>query len=315
MTYMNKHRINRVSKLTGLSKDVIRVWERRYGLLAPSRGANRYRLYTDDDVALLRYISSEMAKGHSIGDLAAIGRERLLARAAADGAESRSSEHGYKGLVDALLAALDPLNRDRFESSLNGAVAVIPFDEALREILLPLQERVGELWHSGRIDVAVEHYVTKLVQQKLFAAMNHLPSPLAGRSVLVACPPGEWHEIGAQAAAYLCAARGHRTQYLGANLPLAALGVMVRSLRPDEVLLSFSSALPRAEIEQIAQELKNEILPYAAVVAGGAGAVAHRDVLEVAQITVLDDLSALDSRLRAAVSSARRVPAKTRPLA
>src|SRR5512141_1141494 len=77
---MNNHRIHRVAKLTGLSKDVIRVWERRFGVLKPTRGANRYRNYSDEDVALLRYLKDQLDAGGSIGDLARLGREELLNR-------------------------------------------------------------------------------------------------------------------------------------------------------------------------------------------------------------------------------------------
>ena len=83
-TTMNTHRIHRVAKLTGLSRDVIRVWERRFGLLKPTRGANRYRNYSDEDVALLRYLKQQLDAGASIGDLAKLGREELIARLRAE---------------------------------------------------------------------------------------------------------------------------------------------------------------------------------------------------------------------------------------
>ena len=77
---MNLTRIHRVAKLTGLSRDVIRVWERRFGLIKPTRGTNRYRNYSDDDVALLRYLKDNLDAGASIGDLAKIGRDELVNR-------------------------------------------------------------------------------------------------------------------------------------------------------------------------------------------------------------------------------------------
>ncbi|HSG04891.1 MAG TPA: MerR family transcriptional regulator, partial [Nitrospiria bacterium] len=77
---MNTFRIKHVSKLTGLSRDVIRMWERRYGFLRPERGSNRYRLYSEEDIALLRYISAQLKEGTAIGELAALGRENLLSR-------------------------------------------------------------------------------------------------------------------------------------------------------------------------------------------------------------------------------------------
>src|SRR5687768_12463794 len=140
---MNNHRIHRVAKLTGLSKDVIRIWERRYGLVKPSRGANRYRIYTDDEVALLRYVKNEMNRGQSIGDLIAVGREKLLASATCVAAADAVDSPPYERVLRELVGALQPLNRNSFERRLNGAVAVIPFEEALYGILLPLQSRVG----------------------------------------------------------------------------------------------------------------------------------------------------------------------------
>jgi methanogenic corrinoid protein MtbC1 len=100
---------------------------------------------------------------------------------------------------------------------LNGAVAIIPFEEALMKILIPLQRQVGQLWHDGRLGIATERYVTKQVQQKIFAAMNQLPIHQQGPKVVVACPAGQMHEIGAQTIAYRCGARGCRVYYLGSN--------------------------------------------------------------------------------------------------
>jgi len=75
---MNTHRIHRVAKLTGLSKDVIRVWERRYGLVKPSRSSNRYREYSDEEVALLRFVKNQMEQGATIGSLATEGHDSLM---------------------------------------------------------------------------------------------------------------------------------------------------------------------------------------------------------------------------------------------
>ena len=141
---MNIHRIHRVAKLTGLTKDVIRVWERRYGLLKPIRGANRYRNYSDEDVLLLRFLKQEQERGYSIGDLAELGRDELLARARQSALPARSPDSNpYARLIEQLIQSLDPLDKTSFERKLNGAVAIVPFDEALHGMLIPLQQRVG----------------------------------------------------------------------------------------------------------------------------------------------------------------------------
>ncbi len=294
---MNTHRIHRVSKLTGLSKDVIRAWERRYGLLKPLRGPNRYRIYTDEDVALLRFLQAEMEKGYSIGDLASQGREALLARMREAGPTVTAASTPYEGVLRELVAALTPLEKTLFERRLTGAVAVIPFEEALFRILIPLQTLVGELWHEEKVSVAVEHYVTKLVQQKLFSIMNHLPVREEGPKVIVGCAPEEEHEISAQAVAYICAVRGCRVYYLGPNVPVAALVLLCDRIDPDLVLLSLTVAPQRDRAEELAKELSKQLARSYPVFLGGAGALALREVFQREKIEVLDDLPALERRL------------------
>lgn len=293
---MNAHRIHRVAKLTGLSKDVIRVWERRYGLVKPSRSSNRYREYSDEEVALLRFVKAQMEQGATIGGLAAEGHDALIARMRVATPVSLEEERPHDRLLEDLIGSLDPLDKAGFERKLNGAVAVIPFEEALHRILLPLQRRIGELWHEGRLNVAVEHYVTKLIQQKLFSVMNQLPVNEFGPRVLIACPAGETHEIGAQTVAYLAATKGCQVYYLGPNLPASDLMTFCERIKPDLVLLSLTDTKPEtAALQQI-----KDLEPLAGswpVVMGGQGARAMEHLLRDTRIELLDDLSALHNRL------------------
>ncbi len=150
---MNTHRIHRVAKLTGLSKDVIRVWERRYGLVKPSRSSNRYRQYSDEEVALLRFVKAQIEQGATIGALAVEGHDSLVARMRIATPVSAEDQKPHERLLDDLMGSLAPLDKAGFERRLNGAVAVIPFEEAVQRILLPLQRRIGELWHEGRLNI------------------------------------------------------------------------------------------------------------------------------------------------------------------
>lgn len=300
---MNSHRIHRVAKLTGLSKDVVRVWERRYGLIKPLRSANRYREYTDEDVALLRFLKEELDRGQTIGALAVEGRDSLLQRMRASSAPTPQSFTPHDHLLDELVALLDPLEKTQFERRLNGAVAVIPFEESVQRILLPLQRRVGELWHEGRLNVAVEHYVTKLIQQKLFSVMNQLPINEFGPRVVIACPEGEAHEIGAQAVAYLAATRGCHVYYLGPNLPNSDLRALCERIKPDLVLLSLTEIKSDAAARHLMHELESLSTQWPVAIGGqGARAIEHR-LLHERKIELLDDLTALHNRVRTLVSN------------
>ena len=294
---MNNHRIHRVAKLTGLSKDVIRVWERRFGILKPTRGANRYRNYSDEDVALLRFLKEQLDAGGSIGELAKLGREELLGRARASAPRASFVDNTFSRLLRELLSTLNPFDRVIFEKRLNGAVAVVPFEEALHGILLPLQEQVGQLWHEGHIDVAIEHYVTKHIQQKIFSAMNQLPVAEFGAKVIVACPPGEEHDIAALTVAYRCRVRGCRVYYLGANVPVASLANLCGKVEPDLTIISFPLALSDDKVTELVQALADEVSPVSNLAVGGHGAIAMRDIFLKYNITVLEEFAELDHRL------------------
>ena len=293
---MNTHRIHRVAKLTGLSKDVVRVWERRYGLVKPLRSANRYREYSDEDVQLLRFLKEELDRGQTIGALALEGRDALLQRMRISSSPSPQDLKPHDNFIDELVSLLDPLDKVRFEMKLNGAIAVIPFEEAVQRILLPLQRRLGELWHEGRVNVAVEHYVTKLIQQKLFSVMNQLPVNEFGPRVLIACPEGESHEIGAQAAAYIAATRGCHVYYLGPNLPITDLQAFCERVKPDLVLLSLTEIKSDAAAHQLLHELEAFSTHWPLAV-GGEGARTIEHLLHGGKIEVLDGLTSLHSRL------------------
>jgi len=293
---MNTYRIHRVAKLTGLSRDVIRVWERRYGLVKPIRSANRYREYTDEDVALLRFLKEELDQGQTIGSLAVEGRDPLLQRMRLSTTSTHQELAPHENLIDELISCLDPLEKIRFEQKLNGAIAVVPFDEAVQRILLPLQRQIGELWHEGRVSVAVEHYVTKVVQQKLFSVMNQLQVNEYGPRLLIACPEGELHEIGAQAVAYLAASRGCHVYYLGPNLPASALAAICERVKPDLVLLSLTEVRSDEEGRRLLQELEALSAQWP-VAMGGQGARALEPLMRETKIELLDDLAKLQSRL------------------
>ena len=299
---MNTHRIHRVAKLTGLSKDVIRVWERRFGLVKPSRSSNRYREYSDEEVALLRFVKAQMEQGATIGLLAVEGHDSLVARMRIATPVSAEEQKPHERLLDDLMGSLDPLDKAGFERRLNGAVAVIPFDEAVQRILLPLQRRIGELWHQGRLNIGVEHYVTKIIQQKLFSVMNQLPVNEFGPRILIACPEGETHEIGAQAVAYIAATRGCHVYYLGPNLPNSALAIFCKTIMPDLVLLSLTEVKPEAAALQQLKELEPLATRWSVAV-GGQGARAIGDLLRDTTIELLDDLTALHSRLTTLLST------------
>ncbi|WP_454062882.1 MerR family transcriptional regulator [Candidatus Nitrospira salsa] len=291
------YRIHRFSKLTGLSPHVIRAWEKRYDLVSPTRGKNRYRQYTDEDVKFFRYLKEEVDKGQAIGALAELGRKELLKRSKVALIELSQVEAPADQLVLELISAVQQHALDVFERKLNGALAVIPFEEALQRFLFPLLERVGDLWHEGKISVAQEHYVSNLVKQKVFSAMNQLRVIENGPKVVVACPQNELHSIGAMTVAYLCASRGCRTHYLGPRMPIDELAGYCDALRPSIIFFSITMRPSDEEAESLASALAAQLTRISPVGIGGQGVVDYESVFEKEKIVVFRTLRDVEIHL------------------
>jgi methanogenic corrinoid protein MtbC1 len=197
-------------------------------------------------------------------------------------------------LISDLAQAIQENDRVGFEGKLNGALAVIPFEEALHRFLLPFQEHIGQLWHDGQLGIAQEHYASNQIKQKIFSAMNQLRMVEEGPRVVVACPSQEWHEISAMTAAYVCAARGCRVHYLGANLPIPELAKFCEQIRPTYALLSMTDDRSLDEIKTIIRELVTEVCPVVPVGVGGYCAQTHAGLFSDGNIMVFSDLKALD---------------------
>jgi methanogenic corrinoid protein MtbC1 len=262
--------------------------------VTPVRGANRYRLYNDEDVRLFRYLKAQVDHGTSIGELSDIGREKLLEQVQREFLAAPVEPPPSERLISDLAQALQENDRVGFERKLNGALAVIPFEEALHRFLLPLQEHIGQLWHDGQLGIAQEHYASNQIKQKIFSAMNQLRMVEEGPRVVVACPSQEWHEISAMTAAYVCAARGCRVHYLGANLPIPELAKFCEQIRPSYALLSMTVDRSLDEIKTIIRELVTEVCPVVPVGVGGYCAQTHAGLFSDGNIMVFSDLKALD---------------------
>jgi DNA-binding transcriptional MerR regulator/methylmalonyl-CoA mutase cobalamin-binding subunit len=284
---MKTYRINQVAKMTGLSKENLRVWEKRYRLISPQRGSNRYRLYSEEDVDLLKYLISEINLGQSIGELASLGRDEILNRMRQEKAQAPKAE----------ILEHDPLigELEKFLLAIDRAVV-------FQRVLVPLQIRIGELWFDEKIGVAVEHYVTTQVKQKLFAAMN-MTSSQNGPKIVIACPPWELHEIGAQMVAYHCSTLGCQAILLGANLPLEDLIHFCTNTNPDGLALSFTTPIGENRGKIFFAEIVKNISPLYPVWVGGQGISGMEKYIESKNLKIVKALSDLNLVLDKLITS------------
>jgi len=243
----------------------------------------------------LKYLVKEIQLGQSIGELASLGKDEILVRMNREQEKKSEGETHITGpLINDLEKSLMPLDELAFEGKLNEMMALMPFQEVFRRVLIPLQIRVGELWFEEKVSIAVEHYVTTQVKQKLFSVMSIL-GMRNGPKVVIACPPWDLHEIGAQMVAYHCSTLGYQTTLLGANLPVESLIHFCTRTNPDAVALSFTSSVSDNKCRAYFSEISKYILPLCMVLVGGQG-INQRDIaLENQDFKIMKSLHDLDN--------------------
>ena len=199
--------IQAVARRTGVPAPTLRKWEERYGVPAPARTDGAQRQYADRDLRQIVWLRDRLAEGLRISQ--AVEMLRRIEEPIGSTSDLR----------DALFAALEARVPSRIEALVNQAFVVCEPPTAIREIAGPVLERTGELWESDRITVAEEHFVAQLLETKLRVLVETTASGAAGVAVL-ACVPGERHEIGLLSLAALLQADGWRVIYLGQDTPL-----------------------------------------------------------------------------------------------
>lgn len=255
-------RIGELSRRVGVPVESLRAWERRYGLLAPSRTQGGFRLYGEDDVARVLAMRANLDRG-----LFAAEAARLAL--AEDVVEDVSSP---APVVDAskLAAALDHFDEAGAQQALDALFATLTIDVVLRDVLLPYLHDLGERWESDEASVAQEHFASNLLRGRLMALARTWDRG-AGPRALLACVEGERHDL--PLVGFGLALRGHgwRISYLGADTPVASIVEAARELSPDAVVVSGTVA---GAFDAVATQLR-EVALHAPLHLAGAAADAR----------------------------------------
>ncbi len=243
-------RIGELASRVGVSTHVLRAWESRYGLLSPVRSPGGYRLYGSDDERRVREVMSLRDQGVSAMEAArqvlAAERAGALAGGAAfdvpgstdgSGDEPRGARVDPPALVAQLLDAVTALDEDRAHAVLDAAFLERSAESAIIEVLVPFFVRIGELWELGRIGIAQEHFASSLVRRRL-GALSMTWGIGTGPVAVLACPPGEFHDIILLGFGVLLGRAGWRIRYLGPDTPVSSLASAADLTRPDAVVLA-----------------------------------------------------------------------------
>lgn len=231
-----------VERDTGLLKDTLRVWEKRYGFPQPLRDANGERIYPREQIERLRQIRRLMDQGHRPGKLFAATHEEFAALLQGKLANSPMPEQ-----IQPLLALIRASQAENLRATLQAELAQRGLDDFVLQLAIPLSTAVGQSWAQGELSVAQEHLYTEQLQNVLRASLSHLPLGTQGPRVLLSTFPDELHGLGILLAEALLTAHGAYCCSLGTQTPLEDLRNAAESGRFEVILLSFSAAFaPRA---------------------------------------------------------------------
>ena len=267
-------RIGELSRRAGISPALLRAWERRYGLVHPTRSAGGLRLYSPADVERVRLMRQHLAEGLAAAEAAA-----LASRAAVGEAADPAALHPATAR-DELADALDRFDEPRAQAILDRVLAVATVDTLLTDVLLPYLHELGERWTRGETSVAQEHFASSVLRGRLLGLARGWGQGLGPVAVL-ACLPGEQHDLGLIAFGLALRAQGWRIVYLGPDTPIDTLEDASRRVEPSLVVLS---AVTDERVRPVVEQLRGLAARYRLALGGGAaanGALAAGGVLEL----------------------------------
>ncbi|MBC8085981.1 MAG: MerR family transcriptional regulator [Phycisphaerae bacterium] len=291
------HTISVVADRTGLSRDVLRVWERRYQAVDPQRTPGGQRLYSDEELARFQLLAAATRHGRSIGSVAGLSTGDLARIVASDVAarmEATPRADSIPNVVALEVAtvaleharALDASSLDR---ELRRAIGRYGLPMFLEAIVPALMRRVGDEWAAGRLAIPHEHLASGIVLGILLEAVRAIPETPGAPRLLVATPAGEQHVVGAALIAAAAALDGWSILFLGANVPAADLAMAANGARA--VALSIVHAHDAPHTVREIQSLRAALPSGIPVIAGGTAAVRLQSAGDLSGVTVCADIA------------------------
>jgi MerR family transcriptional regulator, light-induced transcriptional regulator len=272
--------ITSVERDTGISKDTLRMWERRYGFPSPSRDAIGERLYPLEQVDKLRVIKRLIDLSFRPGKIMAMDTAALRILASQNAQLSVVEPVPIDQLVGEFMAMIKTHQIDAFRIGLAEHVAKHGVAKTIKDIIAPLTINVGQSWHAGELEVFEEHLFTESVQVVLRNAINTVPKQTKQPRVLLTTLPQEAHGLGLLMAEAIFALEGCATLSLGVQTPMWDIVQAATRQKVDIVALSFSLAMNRQQVQDGLRELRHQLHPSIEIWAGGASAALNRRVAD-----------------------------------
>ena len=295
--------IRAVSKLTGISIDTLRAWERRYDAIKPGRSESK-RVYDDADVERLILLRKGVEGGHAISKLALLSNpdlEQINARSVAFNAVSSESLEGYAPGngpdLNVLREAIDRSSYGEIDHELNRLAAIVPPRVLVHQVVVPLMTEVGDRWYRGELKVAQEHMVSSALRSLLGSLVRLFTRHQAAATLLFATPKGERHEFGILCAAMLAASGGLGIAYLGVDLPHHEIIDSAEKTKAKILVLGVKAAVSSKESLKELHRLSEELPESTELWVGGIRSADVVREIKATRAVYLKDLAIFEQKL------------------
>lgn len=264
---MGKYSINELERLSGIKAHTLRIWEKRYRLMVPSRTTTNIRYYSDGDLKKIMNVRMLNECGVKISHIATMTPDELHSKVM----ELVDKGGEFELYIGQVILSMINMNEDEFNSLMSKLALKFGLERTLTQVIYPFLDRIGILWQTNNISPAQEHFISNLIRQKLIVAIDALGSPpKTAPCVILFLPEGELHEISLLFAFYLVKKSGYRACYLGQSVPYRDLTSVVKALQPSFLITMMLTERRPADIQQYINTLACDFSHLTILAAGAA---------------------------------------------
>jgi DNA-binding transcriptional MerR regulator len=242
--------INDLEQLTGIKAHTIRIWEKRYDLLSPSRTDTNIRVYDDEDLRKILNVSSLINAGWKISKVSSLSSQQLESSVWASAKSEHDIDKVYEIYLQAMISATLGFDEDWFETVYTDVTTRFGLPVVMEHVIAPFLSRIGLMWAVNRLHPGQEHFASNLIRRKILSATDRLPRLRSRGTYMLFLPPWEDHEIGLLYAQYLIRSAGYHVVYLGQRVPVASLVATIETIKPNALLSFFVTEYDPAGISE-----------------------------------------------------------------
>ncbi len=248
--------IKELELLTGIKAHTIRVWEQRYNIIEPVRTDTNIRCYCDSDLKKMLNIAVLVQKGLRISKVVEMSDEQVKEKVI----ELSTYKGDYEAQVNGLKVAMVEFNSELFDRVFSNSYMQLGIEQTFSKVVAPFITQVGYLWQAGAITIAHEHFMSNLIRQKLFSAIDQMivASNKQSKTFVFYLPNNEMHELGLLYLSYLVQSLGHKSIYLGQSVPVEHLSDVCHKMEVDYFLSIFTTHPHEESVEDYLKQVSEK---------------------------------------------------------